>query len=79
MGVLDISKLFTGSGTAVVRRSTGAGVSASRGVNQSFKNASYASVPYERAPQVLDTVPTKDAYGRPLLPGYSTPGAVWTC
>lgn len=37
-----------------------------------YKTASYASIPYERAPQVLDTVPTKG-----LLPGYSTPEKVW--
>ena len=38
----------------------------------SYKTSSYASIPYERAPQVLDTVPTKG-----LLPGYSTPEKVW--
>ncbi len=41
-------------------------------VAPSYKTASYASIPYERAPQVLDTVPTKG-----LLPGYSTPEKVW--
>lgn len=37
-----------------------------------YKTSSYASVPYERFPQVTDTVPTKG-----LLPGYSTPEKVW--
>lgn len=39
-----------------------------------YKTASYESIPYERAPQVTDTVPTKG-----LLPGYSTPEHVWIC
>ncbi len=39
-----------------------------------YKTASYASIPYERAPQVTDTVPTKG-----LLPGYATPEHVWVC
>lgn len=37
-----------------------------------FKTAGYASIPYERAPQILDTVPTEG-----LLVGYSTPKHVW--
>ena len=37
-----------------------------------YKTSSYASIPYERAPQVMDTVPTKG-----LLPGYATPEHVW--
>ncbi len=37
-----------------------------------YKTASYASIPYERAPKVTDTVPTEG-----LLPGYSTPKKVW--
>lgn len=39
-----------------------------------YKTASYASIPYERAPQVTDTVNTKG-----LLPGYATPEHVWVC
>ena len=39
----------------------------------SYESAGYASIPYERAPQVMDTVPTKN-----LLPGYDTPTRVWT-
>jgi hypothetical protein len=48
-------------------------------VNQSFKTAGYASIPYERAPKVEDTVPTTDAKGNALLAGYVTPKHVWTC
>ena len=39
----------------------------------SYQKTGYASIPYERPPQVLDTVPTKG-----LLPGYQTPTKVWT-
>lgn len=39
-----------------------------------YKTSSYAAIPYEKAPQVLDTVP---GAGRGLLPGYSTPEKVW--
>lgn len=39
---------------------------------KAFKTAGYASIPYERAPQVKDTVPTEG-----LLAGYSTPKHVW--
>ena len=39
---------------------------------KAYKTASYASIPYERAPQVKDTVPTEG-----LLAGYSTPKHVW--
>lgn len=39
---------------------------------KAFKTAGYSSIPYERAPQVRDTVPTEG-----LLPGYSTPKHVW--
>ncbi len=39
---------------------------------KAFKTAGYSSIPYERAPQVLDTVPTEG-----LLAGYSTPKKVW--
>lgn len=39
---------------------------------KAYKIAAYASIPYERAPQVTDTVPTEG-----LLAGYSTPKHVW--
>lgn len=39
---------------------------------KAYKTAGYASIPYERAPQVKDTVPTEG-----LLAGYSTPKHVW--
>ena len=42
-----------------------------------FKSTSYASIPYEKMPTVTDTVPTKDADGKPLLAGYVTPEKVW--
>jgi len=44
---------------------------------KAFKTAGYASIPYERAPQVLDTVKTTDQNGNPLLPGYVTPKKAW--
>jgi hypothetical protein len=44
---------------------------------QAFKTAAYASIPYSKAPTVTDTVPTKDANGKPLLAGYCTPEKVW--
>jgi hypothetical protein len=44
---------------------------------KSFKNASYAAIKYEKMPTVTDTVPTKDASGKPLLAGYVTPEKVW--
>ena len=44
---------------------------------KSFKTASYASIPYEKMPTITDTVPTKDASGKPLLAGYVTPEKVW--
>ncbi len=43
----------------------------------SYKTSGYASIPYERAPQVVDSVPTKDAAGNPLLAGYVTPNKTW--
>lgn len=53
------------------------GVASSGGVVPAYKTAPYAAIKAERAPQVLDTVPTTDAYGNPLLAGYSTPKKVW--
>lgn len=44
---------------------------------KAFKTSAYAAIPYERAPQVTDTVNTKDANGKPLLDGYVTPNKVW--
>ena len=44
---------------------------------QAFKTANYTSVPYAKAPQVKDTVPTTDKNGKPLLAGYVTPKNVW--
>lgn len=44
---------------------------------KAFKTAGYASIPYERFPQVTDMVQTKDASGKPLLAGYVTPVQVW--
>ena len=53
------------------------GVTSSRGVVPAYKTAPYAAIKSERAPQVLDTVPTTDASGKPLLAGYCTPKNVW--
>ena len=44
---------------------------------KNYKAASYAAIPYEKMPAVKDTVPTKDANGKPLLAGYVTPDNVW--
>lgn len=74
MGI-NLAKIFTGSSTAAPLTLTGA--SSSRGVNQAFKTSSYASIPYEKAPTVVDIVPTRDAAGNPLLPGYETPLKTW--
>ncbi len=62
-----------------VKVSTGTNVSSARSIDTKFKTAAYTSIPYERAPQVVDTVPTRDASGRPLLAGYSTPLKSWIC
>lgn len=64
---------------------TGTGVRKSGSINPyarvqtptAYKTSGYASIPYERAPQVTDTVPTKDAAGNPLLAGYVTPSKAW--
>lgn len=75
---INLVKLFTG--TATTRAiDGGSNVARARGVNQGFKTAGYASVPYERSPQVVDTVPTRDVNGKPLLPGYETATRCWTC
>lgn len=70
-----IGKILFGIGAPSVNKSGQVG--ASRGVAQSFKGAPYASIQSERMPQVLDTVPTKDAKGNPLLAGYVTPMRSW--
>jgi len=44
---------------------------------QAYKTSGYASIPYEKAPKVTDTVPTRDSAGNPLLPGYITPKNDW--
>ena len=61
---------------------TGAGATKGTAVSgaqapKAFKTAGYASIPYEKFPQVTDTVQTKDASGKPLLAGYVTPEKVW--
>ncbi|MBD5402559.1 hypothetical protein HDR58_07150 [bacterium] len=38
-----------------------------------FSKNLISNITGERAPQVLDTVPTRDANGKPLLAGYETP------
>lgn len=48
-----------------------------RPIDTSFKKASYAAIPYERAPQQGDTVKTVDANGNPLLAGYQPAGRVF--
>ncbi len=69
MGILDKVFGHRTSGTASTGRTF---VAATHRATPQYKTASYASIPYERAPQVMDTVPTKG-----LLPGYSTPDYVW--
>lgn len=76
MGI-QLGKLLFGTTPASVNGRLGASVSEARGIVPSFKTSSYASIPYERAPQVVDTVPTRDASGNPLLPGYVTPLNSW--
>lgn len=44
---------------------------------KAYKTAGYASIPYEKAPKALDTVPTKYADGTPFWADYSTPNHVW--
>lgn len=78
MGI-QLGKLLFGTSPIAVGASSNAGVSGTRGIVPSFKTSSYASIPYERAPQVVDTVPTRDANGKPLLAGYETPLHSWTC
>lgn len=40
---------------------------------KAYKTAGYAAIPYEKAPVITDTVPTKNPDGTPLLAGYYTP------
>ena len=63
----QIGKILLGQNILSPARVQSGAVSSARGITPSFKSASYASIPYERAPQVLDTVPTKDSNGQPLL------------
>ncbi len=44
---------------------------------KAYKTAGYASIPYERAPKAVDTVPTKYTDGTPFWADYSTPSHVW--
>ncbi len=61
------------------------GLTGTRSVNASkavvapkaYKTAGYAAIPYEKAPVIKDTVPTKNSDGTPLLAGYHTPNNVW--
>lgn len=69
MSVDFFGKVF---GSLAVNRTALKAVNSGHGVDTRFKTKSYASIPYERAPQVMDTVPTKG-----LLAGYSTPEHVW--
>ena len=58
--------------TARTQAVTGHTVARTQAPKAAVKTAGYASIPYERAPQVLATVPTEG-----LLAGYSTPKHVW--
>lgn len=73
---LQLGKIL-GIGLQPATIKNGASVGGTRGVVPKFKTASYASIPYERAPKVVDTVPTKDANGKALLAGYVTPKHSW--
>lgn len=75
----QIGKILLGQNILSPARIQSGAVSSARGITPSFKSASYASIPYERAPQVLDTVPTEDSNGQPLLAGYITPSKSWIC
>lgn len=44
---------------------------------QAYKTSGYASIPYEKAPKVMDSVPTKDSAGNPFWSDYATPEHVW--
>lgn len=46
---------------------------------QAYKSAGYASVPYERAPKITDSVPTKYSDGTPFWADYVTPNNDWSC
>ncbi len=77
MGIEFGKNLLTYLNAGKVSASKGLVTTSARAVNPSFKTASYASIPYERAPQVVDTIPTRDAKGNPLLAGYVTPQKTW--
>lgn len=61
------------------------GLTGTRSVNASkavvapkaYKTASYAAIPYERAPKAVDTVPTKYSDGTPFWADYCTPNKSW--
>lgn len=57
----------------------GAAVSSTRAVNPYSKPVSFASVPSEKAPRVIDSVPTKYADGTPFWADYVTPNKSWVC
>lgn len=44
---------------------------------KAYKTAGYASIPYERAPRAVDTVPTKYSDGTPFWADYCTPNKSW--
>lgn len=64
----NLLALLGAPATGAVNKAVSAKVQAPK----AFKTAGYSSIPYEKAPQVKDTVPTEG-----LLAGYSTPKYVW--
>jgi len=78
MGSFDITKLF-GAGTGRSRGVTtyyGAPVSKTSAI--AYKTSGYASIPHERSPKHVDSVPTKYADGTPFWADYVTPDFVVT-
>lgn len=55
----------------------GTAVTSARAVNPYSKHVSLASVPSEKAPRVIDSVPTKYADGTPFWADYVTPNNCW--
>ena len=61
------------------------GLTGTRGVNapkavvapKAYKTAGYVAIPYEKAPVITDTVPTKNSDGTPFWADYCTPNKSW--
>ena len=78
MGV-NFLNLLTGANVKTAQLAQGSAVTSARAVNPYSKAISFAAVPSEKAPRVIDSVPTKYADGTPFWADYVTPNKSWVC